>query len=221
VYIRGVQIIAEPSPFPVALVLAGRSVLVLGGGEEARDKVGKLLAAGANITLVAQSVLSELEAQAVRGAFAWFAREFHPSDLQGVQLVILSDPDMELARRLRDLKRTYPFWLCAVDQPTFSDVFLVSTLQRGPVQIAISTAGKAPLLARRLREELARGLDQQFVDFARKFADLRARMRTLPKQRRKEGLERALNGFAIELRVGYPPGNPFGEVPPGGSGDLP
>lgn len=220
VYIREVQATDEPSPFPVALPLAGRAVLVLGGGEEAQDKLPKLLLAGASVTIVAPSLSPGLEAQAVRGAFTWFARAFHPSDLHGVHLVILTDQDPELARRLRALKGTYPFWLCAVDQPTFSDLFLVSTLQRGPMQIAISSGGKAPLLARRLRDELARGFDQQFIDFARKFAELRARLRTLPRQRRKEGLERALNGFAIELRVGYPAGNPFGEVPPDGSGDL-
>lgn len=209
----------DPSPFPVALVLAGRSVLVLGGGEEARDKLPKLLTAGARVSVVAPRVDAEIEAHAIRGTLHWFAREFHPSDLEGAMLVLLTDLDVELAARLRDLKRTYPFWLCAVDQPTFSDLFLVSTLTRGPVQIAISTAGKAPLLARRLRQELARGLDQEFAEFARKFADLRARLRTLSRPRRKERLERALNGFAIELRVGYPPGNPFGEVPPSGSGD--
>jgi siroheme synthase-like protein len=186
----------EPSPFPVALALAGRAVLVLGGGEEARDKLPKLLAAGALVTLVAPTVLPELAAHALRGTCTWFARAFHASDLQGVHLVFLTDTDVELARHLRELKRTYPFWLCAVDQPTFSDVFLVSTLNRGPVQIAISTGGKAPLLARRVREELARGFGQEFVDFARKFADLRARLRTLPRQLRKEQLERALNGFA-------------------------
>ena len=194
-------------------------MLVLGGGEEAEDKLAKLLSAGARVTLVAPAVLPGLASQAVRGVFTWFARTFHPSDLNGVHLVILTDLDPELARCLRALKGTYPFWLCAVDQPTFSDVFLVSTLQRGPMQIAISSGGQAPLLARRLRDELARGLDRQFSDFARKFAELRARLRTLPKQRRKQELERALNGFAIELRVGYPPGNPFGEVPPDGSGD--
>jgi len=208
-------------PFPVALALAGRPVLILGGGEEARDKLTKLSAAGARVTVVAPSVLPDIERMAQHRRCAWYARALHPSDLQGVQLVLLTDPDVELARRLRELKRTYPFWLCAVDQPTFSDLFLVSTLERGPVQIAISTAGKAPLLARRLRQELARGLDQAFVDFARKFAYLRARLRTVPRHQRKERLELALNGFAIELRVGYPPGNPFGEDPPNGSGDLP
>ncbi|MFT3922748.1 MAG: bifunctional precorrin-2 dehydrogenase/sirohydrochlorin ferrochelatase [Myxococcales bacterium] len=209
----------EASPFPVALALAGRPVLVLGGGDEASDKLPRLLAAGARVTVVSPQVGPDIEAHAVRGSVRWFARAFHPSDLQGAHLVLLTDLDTTLATRLRELKRTYPFWLCAVDQPTFSDLFLVSTLTRGPVQIAISTAGKAPLLARRLRQELSRGLDAQFAEFARKFADLRARLRTVPKQRRKEQLELALNGFAIELRVGYPPGNPLGEVPPDGSGD--
>jgi precorrin-2 dehydrogenase/sirohydrochlorin ferrochelatase len=209
----------EASPFHAALVLDRRPVLLLGGGEEALDKLTKLREAGARVSVVATRVLPTLERECRRLRVPWFARGFHPTDLQGVHLVLLTEPDSALAARLRALKASHSFWLCALDQPTFSDLFLVSTLRRGPLQIAISSAGKAPLLARQIRRELERGLDQSFADFARKFADLRAHLRTLPKLQRKQQLESALNGFAIELRVGYPPGNPFGEVPPDGSGD--
>ncbi len=205
-------------PFPVALALAGKSVLVLGGGEEAEDKLPKLCATGALVTLVAERVTESLARAARRRECTWYARPFHPSDLFGVQLVLLTDVDAELAQRLRALKATYPFWLGAVDQPTYSDLFLVSNLRRGPVQVSVSTGGQAPLLARRLRQAFEVGLDAQFADFARKFAALRARLRTLPKQERKERLSAALNGFAIELRVSYPAGNPSGEDPPDGAG---
>lgn len=210
-----------PSPFHVALSLAGRSVLVIGGGEEAEDKLPKLRAAGARVTLVAPEATLILQREAKLGAISWFARAFYPSDLTGVTLVLLTEVDPQAAQALRALKSLYPFWLCAVDQPTYSDLFLVSSFSRGPVQVAVSTSGKAPLLARRLRQSFERGLDETFTDFARKFAELRARLRTLPKERRKEQLSAALNGFAIELRVSYPAGNPFGEDPPDGAGRLP
>ena len=201
----------EFNPFAATLNLVDRSVLVLGGGAEAEDKVVKLLGAGARVTLVAEQVTQALHEQVLRGAVSWYARYFHVSDVAGVHLVMLTEQDPALGARLRALKSEHGFWLCAIDQPSFSDVFLVSTLQRGPVQIGISTGGDAPLLSRRLRQAFEQGLDAQFGEFARKFAVLRARLRALPKAQRKERLEAALNGFAIEVRVSYPPQNPSGE----------
>jgi siroheme synthase-like protein len=197
----------EPSAFPVALNLRARTALVIGGGEEAVQKVPKLLAAGAQVTIVAPSVAEELAQLARERRVMWFARAFVPSDVLGAQLVLLTEVDPGLARALRALAPTARFWLGAIDQPDYSDFFLVSTIVRGPVQIAISTGGRAPLLARRLRQALDRALDARFGEFARSFAALRARVRTLPKAERSEVLERALVGFAMEVRLRYPEGN--------------
>jgi siroheme synthase-like protein len=190
--------------FPVALNLQGRSVLVLGGGVEAVQKVPRLIDAGAHVTLVAPEVDASLARAARARALVWFARTFSPSDLHGVQVVMLTEPSAELAATLRALSRRHPFWLCAIDQPDYADFFMVSTLVCGPVQIAISTSGRAPLLARHLRRALAQGLGPRFGEFARSFAALRARLRPLPKGQRTELLERALDGFAMEVRVRYP-----------------
>lgn len=189
---------------PVALNLRGRSALVIGGDEEAIDKVPKLLRAGARVTVVAEAVAPPLAVQARRGAIAWYARDFVPSDLQGADLVMLTVIDPVRASALRALARRARFWLCTIDQPDTADFFLVSTFARGPVQIAVSTSGRAPLLGRRLREALEQGLDARFGEFARSFAALRARVRALPKDRRREVLAEALAGFAMEVRVRYP-----------------
>jgi uroporphyrin-III C-methyltransferase/precorrin-2 dehydrogenase/sirohydrochlorin ferrochelatase len=190
--------------FPVALNLRERAVLVVGGGAEADLKVPKLLAAGARVTIVAP-VLAEPLARAARTrALTWFARDFVPTDVQGAHLVMLTEVDPLRAAELRALATTARFWLCAIDQPAYTDFYLVSTLERGPVQIAISTGGFAPLLARRLREGLERGLDRHFGEFARSFADLRASLRALPKPERMRRLTRALDGFAMDVRLRYP-----------------
>jgi siroheme synthase-like protein len=190
--------------FPVALNLRGRAALVLGGGEEAVDKVPKLLRAGARVTLVAPQVAASLADAARKGALAWYARTFEPTDLYGSDLVLLTDIDPARAAELRGLARRFHFWLCTLDQPDTADFFLVSTVVRGPVQIGISTSGRAPLLARALRVALERGLGPRFGEFARSFAALRARVRDLPKDRRREVLAGALAGFAMEVRVRYP-----------------
>jgi siroheme synthase-like protein len=189
---------------PVALPLAGRPVLVIGGGDEAADKVNKLLACGARVTLVSEQTTPHLRGLSMAGRATWFARRFLPSDVQGMHLVMLTEPDAALARELVALRAGARFFLCTLDQPAFTDFHLVSTVMRGPVQIGISTAGRAPLLARKLRKALEMGLDAQFGQFAHRFAQLRATFRDLPKQERSARLERFLNGFAMEVRVSYP-----------------
>lgn len=189
---------------PVALNLRGRNVLVLGGAEEALDKVRMLRRVGARVTLVAERACQELALLARCGELIWYARELQDSDLHGVHLALLTEVDPAVAQRLRALKLRYPFWLCALDQPDYSDLFMVSIVARGPLQIGISTGGGAPLLARRVRQSMEAALDQRFGQFARRFADLRARLRSLPKAERKARLESALEGFAMNVTVSYP-----------------
>jgi siroheme synthase-like protein len=194
----------DATVFPVALNLRGRPVLVIGGAEEASEKVPNLIAAGAQVKIVAPAVTDSLARLARTRAVSWYARDFQPQDVSGVQLVMLTEQDPELARALRALTRTSRFWLAAIDQPEHSDVYLVSTVRAGPVQISISTAGQAPLLARRIRESLERSLGPEFSEFARKMGRLRASLRALPRTERTRRLAQALAGFAMDVRVRYP-----------------
>jgi siroheme synthase-like protein len=192
-------------------------VLVIGGGDEAADKVAKLLAAGAEVTVVAPRVREELARAAIQRQIVWYARRFDDSDLFGSSLVLLSFIDQALAARLVHLRGLHRFLLGALDQPDASDFFLVSTVQRGPLMMAITTAGQAPLLARKLRTSLESGLDEHFAEFARQFAALRASLRQLPRAERLIRLESALNGFALEVRVRYPASSGVGSARPGPS----
>jgi siroheme synthase-like protein len=193
--------------------------LVIGGGEEAEDKAHKLLAAGALVTLVAPTVTPALRSDAVRRRLSWFAREFVASDVQGVHLVMLTIQDETLAKQLVALRAHARFWLAALDQPAYSDVHLVSTVIRGPVQFGISTGGQAPLLARKLRQALEAALDARFTAFAHKIAELRTALRAEPKAARSARLAEALNGFAMEIRLSYPAeeGNGAGRTPSSGA----
>jgi precorrin-2 dehydrogenase / sirohydrochlorin ferrochelatase len=201
----------ETTAFPVALALRGRSVLVLGGTEESVAKVPKLIAAGARVTLVAPTVDPLLARLARERVIDWYARDFLDHDVQGAQLVMLTEQDPGLARRLRGLSG---FWLCAIDQPAFSDVFLVSSVRSGPLTVSISTGGTAPLLARRIREGLERAFDARFGEFARKFARLRAQLREMPRAERTARLAQALDGFAMDVHVRYPPEDGLGAGDP-------
>jgi siroheme synthase-like protein len=210
----------EIHAFPVALNLRGRRVLVIGGSEEALQKVPKLLAAGADVTIVAPSVDAVLSKLARARALTWYVRDFVPTDIAGAHAVMLTEIDPERGAMLRALANQRGFLLIAIDQPAFSDVFLVSTMVRGPIQIAISTSGRAPLLARRIRESLEAALDEHFGAFARRFAALRASVRLLPRAERSAVLARALDGFAMDVRLRYPePEGQGAATPPEGARD--
>jgi siroheme synthase-like protein len=183
-------------------------VVVVGGGPEAADKIPKLLGAGARVEVVALTVPESIAAASRARCLRWWARSLCESDLTAADLVLLVDPDPLLARRLRGLKGCYGYMFAAVDQPEVSDFYFVSIVRRGPIQIGISTGGRAPLLARTLRKALEAGLDARFTAFAEQMVALREQYRVLAKPSRIAALSRAFSGFALELRLRYP-----GETP--------
>jgi siroheme synthase-like protein len=199
---------APPAPLPIALCLLGRRVVVVGGGPESADKIPKLLGAGARVEVVAETVPASVAEASRTRRLLWWARALCEFDLHAADLVLLVDDDPILARKLRGLKGCYGYMFAAVDQPDVSDFYFVSIVTRGPIQIGISTGGRAPLLARTLRKAFEAGLDARFTAFAEQVVALRQQYRALAKPARIAALSRAFSGFALELRLRYP-----GETP--------
>ena len=144
----------QPSLFPAFLKLAGRRCLLVGGGPVAESKLSVLLRAGAQLTIISPKLTPGLREHVRRGEVLWKSREFEVSDIDGVFLVVAATGDgraNELVFREADRRNT----LCnAVDEPERSHFYYPAVVQRGALQIAISTAGLSPSLAQRLRKEL-------------------------------------------------------------------
>lgn len=140
--------------YPVFLDLAGRRCAVIGGGEVARRKVEGLLACGAAVRVIAPEVCPALEALAGRGAVDWVRRAYAPGDLVGACLAVAATGDPEVNRRVRREAGERGVLLNAVDDPAPGDVLLPAVVRRGDLTVAVSTGGKSPALARRLRERL-------------------------------------------------------------------
>src|SRR5215470_4391323 len=144
--------------FPMFAKLDGRRVVVVGGGEIAAGKLDALLRAGAKVTVVSPALNSQISSLVKEGKIDWREKEFAPADLDGAFLVIAatSVPSVnEEVYRAADARGL----LCnAVDDIENCHFYYGSVVQRGDLQIAISTNGKSPALAQRLRQEL----EQQF-----------------------------------------------------------
>lgn len=170
--------------YPVFLNLAGRSCLVVGGGEVARRKVEALLRHGAAVRVVSPRVAPELEGLAAAGRIALERREFRPGDAAGAFLVFAATGDPGVNRRIRAEAVRRGALVNAVDDAEHSDFIVPATVERGDLTIAIGTAGKSPALARRLRERLEREFGPEYAAWleilaeARRLARERLRRRT-------------------------------------------
>lgn len=177
--------------YPVFLKLAGKRVLLVGGGTVAAAKLDGLLAAGAAVTVVAPEINASIEE---RGGVTLFRRRFKPADLEGAWWVVAAAPP-EVNRQVQAAAESRQLFVNAVDDPAHATAYLGGVVRRDEVTIAISTGGRAPALAGLLREGLDAWLPQdidrwmQTADRARAFW----KETGVPMDRRRPMLLEALN----------------------------
>ena len=153
-----------PLTYPIALVLDGKSCLVVGGGEIADGKLDALHRSGAIVTVVSPRVRPRIAALAAEGRLAWHARPYRESDLAGMSLVIAATDDNALNARVVTDARARGILAQAVDYIPYCDFFAVATVRRGELQLGISTNGRSPAFARWLRERLDAELPASYGD---------------------------------------------------------
>ncbi len=151
---------ADPEPiYPVALRLTGRRVLVVGGGEVAARKVAGLVAAGADVTVLAPEMVAALE---VAGC-ALERRMYQRGDAAGYRLVVAATDDEAVNQAVYDDAEAAGVWVNVADRPERCSVLLPAVARDGRVVVAVSTGGASPALAGwlrdRLREAMPSGLD--------------------------------------------------------------
>jgi len=135
--------------YPVFLKLAGRRVLLVGGGTVAAGKLEGLLAAGAEVTVVAPEIRPEIE----RPGVELQRRAFEARDLEGAWWVVAAAP-ADVNRQVQAAAEARHLFVNAVDDPAHATAYLGGIVRREGVIIAISTGGRAPALAGLLREAL-------------------------------------------------------------------
>jgi siroheme synthase-like protein len=173
-----------PRGFPLSLHLDGKKCLVVGGGAEAEQRAAALAESGA-IVLRSSGDVSDQE-------------------LDDAWLVVQTSLDSELAAKLSQRCDARRIFFCAVDQPRFSSYSHLALARAGALTVAIGTDGQVPALGRRLRQELARVLDEAgAAEEVQRLAQLRAET---PPEQRKSVLTRAVAEVQLtgELRFKKP-----------------
>jgi len=162
--------------FPVYFNLAGRRVIVIGGGAVAERKIRLLLRTGAALTVAAPTLTTWLQQAAAQGKFQHTPAAFAPACLDGAWLAVAATDrgSINQAVAAAALRRRIP---CnVVDDPVLSTIQVPAILDRSPLVVAISSGGCAPVLARRIRERLEALVDENMGDLARLAARYRSRI---------------------------------------------
>lgn len=193
--------------YQITLDLTDRPCLVIGGGENAEERTGRLLEARARVTVVSPEVTPGLARLASEGRIAHHARRFEEGDLRDVFLVmntVMSDP--ALSARLFELSEAGRFLLNAHDQPTLSNFIMPALVLRGLLRVAVSTSGEGPGVARKVREGLEATFDAAFGAYLDWVAEQRrlAKAEEPDAERRIERMRKATEGLRIEGSVRYP-----------------
>lgn len=166
------------SYYPVALDLVGKRCLVVGGGSIATDKVDGLLNSGAQIVVVSPQVTPRIRQLAEDERITLRLREYGPDDLDGVYLAYGATDDRATNARVSGDGRERGILVNAVDDIPYCDFFAMAITRRGDLQVAVSTNGHSPALARWVREYLDESLPTELGDLLAILAQVRREVKT-------------------------------------------
>lgn len=165
--------------YPLMLNLTGWDCLVIGGGPLAEGKAGALLEAGARVTVAATELTPALTQLVAEGRIRWLARPAQPRDLAGSRLAICALEDRSMNSAFAAEAERLGVLFNAVDDPPNCRFILPSIHRQGDLIIAVSTSGKCPALAVRIREQCARQFSSHFAQFLELVGTLRVRIARL------------------------------------------
>jgi len=155
--------------YMACLDLTGRSVLVVGGGSVAFEKVRGLLDAGARVTVVAPEAAPELLCLPIE----WLRRGYHSTDLRGRFLVVAATSSTPLNRRVFADAEARNVFCNVVDVPELCSFILPAVHREGPIAVGVSTGGASPALAQRIRDDVAALVGPRHAELADELRALR------------------------------------------------
>ncbi|ALC91492.1 hypothetical protein AM500_18135 [Bacillus sp. FJAT-18017] len=150
--------------YPIFLEIKGRPAVVIGGGKVAARKTAGLVEAGANVTVISPELIPELGTMFENGKIQWRKKPFSSNDLDDALLVIAATNDRETNLKVKEAAGPNQLVTIA-DNPAASDFHVPSVVRRGKLNLAVSTSGASPTLAKKVRGELEKKYDERYVDY--------------------------------------------------------
>src|SRR5580704_12081264 len=164
------------SLFPMFVKLDGRHVLVIGAGQVGEPKIRGLLPTGARIRVVAHKASEAVREWSRSGEIVLEERGFVLSDLENVFLVVVATASRDLNEFVFGEAQARSILCNVVDVPEQCDFYYPAVVQRGDLQIAISTSGQSPSLAQKIRQQLERQFGPGYAHWVAVLGDTRRKI---------------------------------------------
>ena len=193
---QGSPVTAGRAFFAAFLDVRDRLAVVVGGGRVGEAKVRTLLRCGARVLVVAPVLCDGLRQLSREGAIEHRARRFEPGDLERASVAIAATDDASANAAVASAARERGIAVSVADDPSLSTFIMPAVVDRGAIQVAISTGGASPVLAKRIAALVEAALPEELA----RLADFAAAYREAVKHRfgdvaaRRAFWERALDG---------------------------
>lgn len=188
--------------YPLNWKAEGRPCLVAGAGHVALRKARGLLAAKAEVTVVAPEGVPEFSALAAEGRLRWERTSFRPGMERGADLVVSTTGDVRVARYLSEAAARERFLYNAADFPALGNCTLPAHFERGGLTVAVSTEGRSPAFSRYIRQWLEAEIPENFGEWLDRLAALREEAKeTIEGSRAREAFWRAAFSGDVMRRV--------------------
>ena len=186
---------------PVFVKLKDKLCVIVGGGKVAQRKAESLIGCGAAVKVVSPLVEKQIKQWASEGFLTWCEKKFSEDDLNGAFIAFASTDDSSKNEKVVETCNRKGIMVNAVDEPELCDFFVPSVIRRKSLAVAISTEGKSPLLAQRLRKELEQILADEYGEFLEILGEQREKIKQAEpdRQKRKKIFKALVNSDIIDL----------------------
>ena len=170
----------EPYPveyYPIFLNLKGKRCIVVGGGEVALRKVKALLDCGASISVVSPELHQDLDRLAKTKTIDVLDKDYEPGDLKDAFVVIAATDDNSTNKKVADEAKRQKILVNVADDLQQSDFIVPSSLHRSDLTIAVSTAGRSPALARKIRTALEKYFGEEYASLTGLVEEVRSELK--------------------------------------------
>ncbi|MFZ0863889.1 MAG: bifunctional precorrin-2 dehydrogenase/sirohydrochlorin ferrochelatase [Candidatus Sulfotelmatobacter sp.] len=195
------------SLFPMFLKLKGRQCLVVGAGKIGEPKIGGLLETSARIRVVALDASPAVREWARAGKIELELRAFSAEDLDGAFLAVVATNSRSLNERVYHAAQRRGVLCNVVDVPDLCDFFYPAIVRRGDLQIAVSTSGRSPSLAQKIRQQLEKQFGPGYGAWVAKLGETRKLILAsdLDKERKLDLLHSLASREALEAALAETP----------------
>lgn len=148
--------------YPIMLKIEGKPCKVIGGGRVAERKINTLLKHGADVTLISPKITEGLSILAEKGKIKYINRNYQKGDLKGAYLAFALTDNKDINAECEKEARENNIFINIADSEDLSDFIIPASINRGSLNISISTGGKSPMLAGKIKKELEEIYGEQY-----------------------------------------------------------